>query len=95
MKKEDFLSLELGSYEITDDLNLNKYELSIDSQDNRKIYFIKLKDSFSNSAIYLQEDKDEEGNSHITVLSRLGSFYVHSEDSYRIIKEIKILNKIS
>lgn len=95
MKKEEFLSLELGRYEITDDLNIYKYELSVDSQDNRKIYFIKLKDSFSHAYICLQEDKSEEGNSHITILSKLGSFYVNSENSYEIIKKIEILNKIS
>lgn len=98
MRKRDLFRMELGSYELTDDIDNYYYTLKIGTcDDGSRFYDIRERGSLSYNSIFLLEeyaDWDDDGYikyKNLTALSGVGGLRVHSDDTYSMLRELKII----
>lgn len=98
MRKRDLFKMELGSYELTDDIDNYHYTLTIGlCDDGSRFYDIKEKGTLSSNSIFILEeyiDFDDYGDikyKNLTALSGVGGLRIHSNDIYSMLKELKFI----
>jgi hypothetical protein len=94
MNKEELLKLNVGVYELTDNIDNYNYTLQVLLDDNNKKCFrIKEKGSLSRNSFFITEDveKDDDGNEYgiLYCIASIGGLSVHTVDGYKIINELK------
>ena len=99
MLKRDLFKLACGTYLLTDNHNLYKYELEVGlNQDQSRFYLIKPEGSISRSNIFMLEEMISEDYKGIeiqyktlTAIVAIGGIHVHSDDTYSILRDLSFI----
>lgn len=96
MRKRDLFRMELGEYDLTDSIDNYRYELKIGlNEDKSRYYRIKVKGSLGRDHIFMVESYDKYDDDikykTLTALAGVGGLTIQSNDTHRILSELKLL----